>query len=140
MHGKHIEPWFFRRSWLFLDRAQWLEARGTTLWELGRTNEAVAMVSETATAHRDQPVVLLSAANFLAVAGRFAAEVQWRATLRRQDPKRLDWIIDQGYAEMRAGQAAAAFVTLTEALVLEPTNAAARSYLDQVAARRKQAR
>ncbi len=109
-------------------RAQWLQARATALWHTGQTNAAVALVNTVATEHRDETVVLLGAAEFLASTGRFADELKWRDVLWQRNPNRLEWIIKKGHAELRAGQTEAAISTLTQALLLEPTNPSARLF------------
>lgn len=109
-------------------RAQWLQARATALWRTGQTNAAVALVNSVAAEHRGETVVLLGAAEFLANSGRFADELNWRVELWQRDPKRLEWIIKKGHAELRAGQTEAAIGTLTQALVLEPASPSARLF------------
>ncbi|MGC3960322.1 MAG: tetratricopeptide repeat protein [Verrucomicrobiota bacterium] len=109
-------------------RAQWLQARATSLWRTGQTNAAVALINSVAAAPRTETPVLLGAADFLANAGLFSNELKWREVLWQRDPKRLEWIIKKGHAELRAGQAEAAISTLTQALVLEPTSPSARLF------------
>jgi tetratricopeptide (TPR) repeat protein len=64
----------------------------------------------------------------LASGGKFSEELQWREMLTQRDPKRLDWTIKKGHAELRAGQLEAAKATLTQALGQEPKNASARLF------------
>lgn len=108
--------------------AQWLRVRATALWRIGTTNEAVAFTSRVAVEHQQEPLVLLTAAEFLAETGRFEEEIQWREVLLRRDPKRLEWIVKKGLAELRANQFEPAIMTLTQALMEEPKSAGARLF------------
>jgi tetratricopeptide (TPR) repeat protein len=108
--------------------AQWLRVRATALWRIGQTNEAVAFTGRVAVEHPQEPLVLLTAAEFLAEAGRFEEEIKWREVLLRRDPKRLEWIVKKGLAELRANQFEPAIMTLTQALMLEPKSAGARLF------------
>jgi tetratricopeptide (TPR) repeat protein len=108
--------------------AQWLRVRATALWRIGQTNEAVAFTGRVAAEHQQEPLVVLTVAEFLAEAGRFEEEIKWREVLLRRDPKRLEWIVKKGLAELRANEFEPAIMTLTQALVLEPKSAGARLF------------
>jgi hypothetical protein len=108
--------------------AQLLQARAAALWRTGRTNEATAYVERVTAARLDQTAVLAAAAEFYANTGQFPAELQWREVLLQRDPKRLEWIVKKGHAELRCGEFDAAIMTLTRALVLEPAHAGARLF------------
>lgn len=109
-------------------RIQWMQARATALWRTGQTNETVTFINTIAAAHREQPMLLVSAADFFAAVGRHADELAWREIVSQLDPKRLEWLILKGHAELRTGQAETAIATLTQALTLEPTSARARLF------------
>lgn len=108
--------------------AQLLQVRAAALWRTGQTNEATAYIERVAAQRTDQLGVLLAAAEFYTSTGQFLAELKWREALLQRDPKRLDWIVKKGHAELRGGEFEAAITTLTQALTLEPANANARLF------------
>lgn len=106
--------------------AQLLQVRTGALRRLGQTNEAAVFIEEFAAKHQATDEVVATAADLYSAAGQFDAEVRWRSRLVQRDPKRIDWLVAKGHAELRADQFATALKTLDVALVLDPGNAVAR--------------
>lgn len=109
-------------------QATWLQARATALWKTGETNAALTFVNSIAAEQQQEAVVILAAADFLATVGHHNDERKCYEALLQRDPKRLEWIIMKGHAELRAGRPEPAIATLTQALVLEPTSVSARLF------------
>jgi tetratricopeptide (TPR) repeat protein len=107
---------------------QLLQVRTTALWRLGRANEAAAFVVEFAARHQDTNEVVLTAAELCAATGDFESELRWRELLVGRDPKRVEWLVKKGHAELRARKSEAAIETLTAALMLMPDNPNARLF------------
>jgi tetratricopeptide (TPR) repeat protein len=85
-------------------------------------------VNSIAAEQQQETVVILGAADFLGTVGCHNDERKCYELLLQSDPKRLEWIILKGHAELRAGQPALAIATLTQALALEPTSVSARLF------------
>jgi tetratricopeptide (TPR) repeat protein len=106
--------------------AQLLQVRAVALRRLGQTNEAAAFIAEFTAKHHSADEVVSTAADLYSAAGQFDAELQWRSRLVQRDPKRIDWLVAKGHAELRADQYGTALKTLDAVLILDPGNASAR--------------
>jgi tetratricopeptide (TPR) repeat protein len=98
--------------------AQFLQVRTTALWRLGQTNAANRFIAEFAGAQQQSDEVVLMAAELCLSAGAPNAELKWRELLVQRDPKRPEWLVKKGQAELRNKQPEAAIKTLTAALTL----------------------
>jgi tetratricopeptide (TPR) repeat protein len=106
--------------------AQLLQVRAVALRRLGQTNEAATFIEEFINKHQAAAEVIAAAADLFSTAGQFQAEVQWRSRLVERDPKRIDWLVAKGHAELRADQYGPALKTLDAVLMLDPGNDSAR--------------
>jgi tetratricopeptide (TPR) repeat protein len=107
-------------------RAQLLQVRAVALRRLGQTNKAAVFIEEFTAKHQAADEVVATAADLYSAAGQFEAELQWRRRLVQRDPKRIDWLVAKGHAELRADQYGTALKTLDAVLMLDPGNASAR--------------
>jgi tetratricopeptide (TPR) repeat protein len=107
---------------------QLLQVHAVALWRLGRTNEATAFVAAFTMRHQAINEVVGAAAEFCAATGDFAQELRWREILTEREPRRVEWLVKKGHAELRAGKPEAALQTLTTALTLAPGHANARLF------------
>jgi len=107
---------------------QILESRTVALLGLGQMNEAIEFINSFATPHQATDQVVVTAAELCQMMGNLPEELKWREMLAQRDPKRVDWLVKKGSAEVRAKQNEAAIATLTSALSVAPTNALARHF------------
>jgi tetratricopeptide (TPR) repeat protein len=108
--------------------AQLLQIRTIALWRLGQTNAANQFIAEFAGTHQQAEEVVIVAADLCLAAGERAAELKWRELLVQRDPKRPEWLVQQGQAELRNNQPEPAIKTFNAALALASDQPEARLF------------
>jgi tetratricopeptide (TPR) repeat protein len=112
---------------------QHLFCRTTAQDGLGRTNEAARILADFVQEHREQGVVLVSAARVYLDGGQPETALSLLDVAMNHEPNNVDILSDKGLAQMRLARYPEAIQTFTALLSLEITNQAA--WLDRALAR-----
>ena len=107
-------------------RARLLNCQATALWELGRTNDAVALVESFVERFPTNREVMLAGAGLFERAGLLERDLALLNALLEREPERPDVLMRLARAQLENSDFQAAIATLNKVISLNPTDDDAR--------------